>query len=135
MRCFDGSVLDDQSISLGAVTSENGCTVEREVKGLCEAQAGVTEEADLQRSTGCFLIGVQGTHTAGARWIKHLAPCFHDKRVVHRDNKDLAGILQLGGVDVARDVVLRARGREGSRNAFAIVKHMFTQSTLGEIYR
>ncbi len=41
------------------------------------------------------------------------------KRVIHRDNKDLAGIFQLRRIDVAWDVVLGARGRKGSRNTFA----------------
>jgi hypothetical protein len=34
------------------------------------------------------------------------------KRVVHRDNKDLPGIFELRGVNVAGNMVLGTRGRE-----------------------
>jgi hypothetical protein len=47
MRCFDGAVVNDKSISLRTIASEDGGAVEGEVKCLCEAKAGVSQEADL----------------------------------------------------------------------------------------
>ena len=47
MRLLDDTVLDNQSISLGAVAAEDGSSVEVEVKAFCEGQAGVGKEADL----------------------------------------------------------------------------------------
>jgi hypothetical protein len=40
------------------------------------------------------------------------------KWVVDRDNKDLAGIFELGRVDISRNVVLRAGRRESSGHAW-----------------
>ena len=40
------------------------------------------------------------------------------KRVVDGNNKDLAGMLELGGVDVAGNMALRAGGGEGSGDAW-----------------
>lgn len=47
---FHGAVLDDKSITLGAITAKDGRAVEREIKTLGEGQAGICQEADLKRS-------------------------------------------------------------------------------------
>jgi hypothetical protein len=47
VRLLDGAVLNEQSISLGAIAAEDGSGVKVEVKALCESQAGVRKEADL----------------------------------------------------------------------------------------
>jgi hypothetical protein len=47
VRRLDGTVLDDQSISLGAIATEDGSSVKVEVEALCKGQAGVGKEADL----------------------------------------------------------------------------------------
>jgi hypothetical protein len=47
VRLLDGTILNEQSISLGAIAAEDGSGVKVEVKALCEGQAGVRKEADL----------------------------------------------------------------------------------------
>jgi hypothetical protein len=44
---FHSAILDDQGISLGAITAEDGGAVERQIKRLGEAEIWVGEEADL----------------------------------------------------------------------------------------
>ena len=44
---LDSTVLSDQGISLGAVTAEDGGTVERQIERLGEAKVGISKEADL----------------------------------------------------------------------------------------
>jgi hypothetical protein len=47
--CFlDCTVLHDQSVSLGAVTPEDGSAIEREVERFGEAEAGISQEANLK---------------------------------------------------------------------------------------
>jgi hypothetical protein len=46
-------------------------------------------------------------------------PKYSHEGVVHRDNEDLAGILEFGRVDIARDVVFGTRRRESRGNACA----------------
>jgi hypothetical protein len=50
--------------------------------------------------------------------MKGNGPRYIHKWVVDRDHKDLAGILELGRVDISRNVVLRAGRREGSGHAW-----------------
>jgi hypothetical protein len=67
MCSFDGTVLNNQSISLRTITSEDGGAIEREIKRLCKAKAGVSQEANLSMSTPQYLKGEQGnTYAAGA---------------------------------------------------------------------
>jgi hypothetical protein len=47
-------------------------------------------------------------------------PRYSHKRIVHGHDKYLAGILELGRIDIARDVVFRTRRRERRRNAYAV---------------
>jgi hypothetical protein len=47
VRLLNGTVLNEQSISLGAIAAEDGSGVKVEVKALCEGQAGVRKEANL----------------------------------------------------------------------------------------
>jgi hypothetical protein len=47
-------------------------------------------------------------------------PRYSHKRIVHGHDKHLAGILELGRIDIARDVVFRTRRRERRRNAYAV---------------
>jgi hypothetical protein len=64
--CLDGTVVNHKSISLRTITSEDGGAIEREIKCLCEAEAGVSQEADLPRLTpGCFTGKQEKTYTAG----------------------------------------------------------------------
>jgi hypothetical protein len=42
------------------------------------------------------------------------------KRIIHRYDEHLAGILELGRIDIARDVVFGTRRRERRRNACAV---------------
>jgi hypothetical protein len=153
--CFlDSTVFNNQSIALGTVTPEDGCAVEGEIECLCEAKAGISKESNLQMSIRHALVrGQKRTHPTGARWVEHLAPCFHTRydqsrdtgdferrhlheRVIHRDDKDLAGIFQLGGVDVTWDMFLGARGREGCRNTCANCQmHVHSRNARRHVYR
>jgi hypothetical protein len=47
MSLLHGTVFNNQSIALGAVTTEDGCAIEIEVECFGEGYAGVSEEADL----------------------------------------------------------------------------------------
>ena len=65
--CFDGTVVNHKSVSLRTITSEDGGAIEREIKRLCKAKAGVSQEANLSMSTPQCLKGKQGnTYAAGA---------------------------------------------------------------------
>jgi hypothetical protein len=45
---------------------------------------------------------------------------YSHKRIIHRYDEDLAGILELGRIEVARDVVFGTRRRERRGNAYAV---------------
>jgi hypothetical protein len=47
-------------------------------------------------------------------------PRYSHKRIVYGHDKHLASILELGGIDIAGDVVFRTRRRERRRNAYAV---------------
>jgi len=64
--CFDGTVFNHKSISLRTIASEDGGAVEREIKCLCEAKAGVSQEANLPMSAPQSLKGKHdNTYAAG----------------------------------------------------------------------
>jgi hypothetical protein len=48
------------------------------------------------------------------------SPMYSHKRIIHRYDEDLAGILELGRIEVARDVVFGTRRRERRGNAYAV---------------
>jgi hypothetical protein len=48
------------------------------------------------------------------------SPMYSHKRVIHRYDEYLAGILELGRIEIARDVVFGTRRREGRGNACAV---------------
>jgi hypothetical protein len=47
MSFLDGTILDDQSIPLGAVTTEDGGAIEGEIQGLGEGYAWIAQESNL----------------------------------------------------------------------------------------
>lgn len=74
MYLLDSSVVDHQSISLGAVTTKDGCSLEGEIKGFGESQAGVTEEANLHCSESMVLLQKESRRTwIKLQWVTHAA--------------------------------------------------------------
>jgi hypothetical protein len=128
---FHLAVLDEQSIALTADVAEDGGAVEGQVKSLAEFGGRVTQKADLigmlvnDSTTDRSII----TYAALAVGVKGLGPslgavvfdalacsrvachcCFLHEWVVDGDDKDLAGLLELGVVDEAGDVGAGAGG-------------------------
>lgn len=101
MGALDFAILDHQGVTLATVLTEDGSTVKGEIKLLGELTGRITEKAD-------FALG---------SWVEVFSPCFHDKRIIDRDNKDFAGTLELVAIDVARDMSGRAGRAEGGRHA------------------
>lgn len=80
------------------------------------------------------------THTNGSARVENLTPGLHDKGVVHGDDEDLAGILEVGVGEVAGNVLLRASrafekgGGVLARYPIPHVGIMSVQARLGTTY-
>lgn len=131
---LDLAVLHQQSVPLAAVVAEDGRAVEAQVQGLGELAGRVTQEAHLAimlaeyPPASRFLDMI--TYTALASRVEGSRPSLSPieytrsalysrefvrwenlhKGVIDGDHKDLAGLLQLGVVHVARDVGAGASG-------------------------
>lgn len=95
------AILNHQCVTLATILAKDSSTLKREVKVLGELTGRITKKADISLGG----------------WVKGCTPGFHDKWVIDRDNKDLAGILELVAADVARDMSGRARRAEGCWHA------------------
>ena len=68
MSVLDGTVFDDQGVSLGAVASEDGGAIEGQVQRLGEAEVRVSQEADLITVSPCLRLA-RGEDDS-LRWIR-----------------------------------------------------------------
>lgn len=50
MCLLNGAILDNKGVTLGTVAAEDGRAIEGEVETLGEGQAGICQEANLERS-------------------------------------------------------------------------------------
>jgi hypothetical protein len=71
------TVLNDQRISLGAVSTEDGGGVEVQIKSLGELDAGISKKANLTLNQARSYSRTECTYTAGTRGVEDLAPSLH----------------------------------------------------------